>query len=114
MHETAIVASLFQVIDRQIGQHGIQKVSRVRLKVGDFAVVETMTLTACFEVFAEGTAVEGAELVIERVPILARCQECHLEFEVKNHDFRCRSCASSGVEMLSGKELYIDSLDVEA
>ncbi len=113
MHETAIVSSLFEVIDRQVARHGIRKVSRVRLKVGDFALVEPMTLRACFEVFAEGTVVEGAELVIQGVPIMARCHMCGLEFEVKNYDFRCLSCASSRVDMLSGKELHIDSLDVE-
>ncbi|BCR03159.1 putative hydrogenase nickel incorporation protein HypA [Desulfuromonas versatilis] len=114
MHETAIVSSLFEVIQRQIAEHDIPRVIRVNLKIGDFAVVEPMTLRACFEVFAEGTVVEGAELVIQRVPIVGRCRRCGHQFEVKNHDFRCLGCANSSVEMLSGKELYIDSLDVEA
>ncbi len=113
MHETAIVSGLFEIINRQVSEHRIRKVSRVRLKVGDFAAVEPMTLTGCFEVFAEGTVVEGAELVIQRVPITGGCRACGLEFEVKNYDFRCPDCANSTVDMLSGKELYIDSLDVE-
>lgn len=113
MHETAIVGSLFEVINRQVAQHGVRKVNRVRLKVGDFAVVEPMTLTACFEVFSAGTVVEGAELLIEKVPIIARCRVCRLEFAVENYDFRCPGCHSGGADMLRGKELYIDSLDVE-
>ncbi len=114
MHETAIVGSLFEVIDRQISKHRLSKVSRVHLVVGDFAGVELMTLTACFEVFAEGTAVEGAELSIKKVPIVARCRSCYREFEVNNYDFSCPEGHQDGTDMLSGKELYIDSLDVES
>jgi len=113
VHETAIVGSLFEIINRQVIKHHLQKVSLVRLKVGKLTAVEPMTLTACFEVFAEGTVVEGAELCIELVPIVGRCNECCLEFEIRNYDFYCPSCTSSTIEMISGKELYIDSLDAE-
>ncbi len=113
MHEMAIVSGLFEIIDRQVVKHNLQKVSLVRLKVGDLTAIEPMTLTACFEVFAEGTVVEGAELSIERIPITGRCSECDLEFEIKNYDFRCPNCTGAKIEMLSGKELYIDSLDAE-
>jgi hydrogenase nickel incorporation protein HypA/HybF len=111
MHEIAIVTSLIEIIERQVQEHNIQSISRVHLKVGELAAVEAMTLTACFEVLAEGGAAQGAELTVEILPVTARCLPCESVFRVVRYDFRCPACGGDQVELVSGKELYIDSLE---
>jgi hydrogenase nickel incorporation protein HypA/HybF len=111
MHEIAIVSSLFEIINRQVAEHRIEAISRVHLKVGELAALEPMTLTACFEVLAEGTAAQGAELVIETLPVLARCTPCGSTFRVVKYNFQCPDCRGDTVELVGGKELYIDSLE---
>lgn len=111
MHEIAIISSLFEIIHCQVAQHCIDSISRVHLKIGEMAAVEPMTLTACFEVLAEGTAAQGAELVIETLPVMARCNNCANLFRVVRYQFQCPDCRGDQVELVSGKELYIDSLE---
>ena len=111
MHEIAIVSGLFEIINGQVAHHGIDSISRVHLKIGEMAAVEPMTLTACFEVLAEGTAAQGAELVIETLPVMARCNNCANLFRVVRYRFQCPDCRGDQVELVSGKELYIDSLE---
>ncbi|TYO98568.1 hydrogenase-3 nickel incorporation protein HypA [Geothermobacter ehrlichii] len=113
MHETAIVGSLFEIIRAKVAEHKIQKVVRVKLKVGELTAVEPMTLTACFEVFAEGTVVEGAELLIEQVPLTGQCGDCSREFRIREFRFRCPECESTSVEIVGGKELYIEDMEVQ-
>lgn len=111
MHEIAIVSTLFEIINRQVEERRIETISRVCLKVGELATVEPMTLTACFEVLAEGTAAQGAELVIETVPLMGLCEACGASFRVVRYNFACPFCSSDTVAVVSGQELYIESLE---
>jgi len=111
MHEIAIVSSLFEIINHHVQVRQIETISRVCLKVGELAAVEPMTLTACFEVLAEGTAAQGAELVIETVPLMGLCDSCGASFRVVRYSFICPCCRGGSVAVVSGKELYIESLE---
>lgn len=114
MHEMAIVSSIFSIIEDQIKENGINRVSQVNLVVGDLTGVEDMTMKACFELFAQSTPVEGAVLKIEHVPIKARCRKCGNEFSVQKMMYRCTACGNERIGIISGKELYIESLQGEA
>ncbi|MEG2005208.1 MAG: hydrogenase maturation nickel metallochaperone HypA, partial [Bilophila sp.] len=63
MHEATMVASLMRIIEEEATRYAVERITRVRLAVGLFTAVEPQTLRACFELFAEGTVAEGAELV---------------------------------------------------
>jgi Zn finger protein HypA/HybF (possibly regulating hydrogenase expression) len=109
----AMVSSIFEVLKDKIQEHGVNRVVQVKLIVGDMTGVEDMTMKACFEIFAEATPVEGACLVIEHVPIKAKCNICANEFEVNRHSFQCAYCGNTSANIISGKELYIDSIEAE-
>jgi hydrogenase nickel incorporation protein HypA/HybF len=111
MHEITVVASLFEIIERQVAEKRITSISRVYLKMGELAALEPMTLTACFEVLAEGTVAQGAELVVEVLPVTARCPECDTLFRVIRYQFQCPCCRGDTALLVSGKELYIESLE---
>jgi len=113
MHEMAIVDNLFKIINVKIKEHQIQKILKVKLKVGEMTAVEDITLTKCFEVYAQDTVVEGAELIIERVPLQGKCLDCTNVFRVYNYKFQCPKCESRSVEIIAGRELYIENLEVE-
>lgn len=110
MHEMAMVSSIFSIIDDQIKEHGLSRVSEVNLVVGDLTGVEDMTMKACFELFAQYTPVEGAVLKIAHVPIKARCRKCGNEFSVQKMSYRCTTCGNESISIISGKELYIESI----
>lgn len=113
MHEMSIAQSLLNIILQESETHQVRRVVSVALKVGELSSVETESLRFCFELIAEGTIVEGAELRIERVPVTCRCEECDAEFSVEHLLFICPSCGSRRVEVLSGRELNIQSLEAE-
>ena len=113
MHELAMVESIYDVIMDKIREYGVKRVTRVRLVVGELTGVEDTTMKACFEVVTEATPVEGAELVIDRVPIAVKCRVCGNEYETKIPFAACAACGNRSLKIISGKELYIDSLEVE-
>lgn len=113
MHELAMVESIYNVIEEKIKEHGVKKVKQVKLVVGELTGVEDYTMKACFEMYIEATPVEGAELVIKRVPIKVQCRVCGNEYETKIPFSECAVCGNRNFKIISGKELYIDSLEVE-
>lgn len=113
MHETAIVAGLMGIIEKTAAQHGARRVKSVRLKVGRLQAVEPQQLCSCFEMFAEGTIADGAQLIIDAVEVRGRCRSCGTEFDIPRYRFECPGCEGSDIEVIQGKELYVESLEVD-
>ncbi|MBV8049445.1 MAG: hydrogenase maturation nickel metallochaperone HypA [Paludibacterium sp.] len=111
MHETAIVSGLMRILDTQARAHDVKRIARVTLKVGRLRAVEPAQLRLCFELFAEDTVAAGAQLVIDPVPVRARCTHCQAEFEVPRYRFDCPRCGAGEVTVISGQELYIESFE---
>jgi len=113
MHEMSIAQSVLDIILQESRNHEVNRVLSVALKVGKLSAVETESLRFCFGLVSQGTVVEGARLDIERVQVTCRCRDCGAEFEVEELVFSCPLCGRPGVEMLSGRELSVDSFEAE-
>ena len=66
-----------------------------------------------FGLVAEGTELEGAELVMEVVPAGGRCRACGFDGPLPEFPLRCRACGAFDVEVLRGEELLVDALEIE-
>ena len=113
MHEMSIAQGLLDIIIQESEQHQVSRVVSISLKVGELSAVEPESLKFCFELITEGTLAEGAKLEIERVPIGCHCRDCGHHFTVKNLLFSCPKCQSHAAEMLSGRELSLESFEAE-
>ena len=113
MHEMGIAMQIAEIAVASIPaemQHS--KVERVNLKVGMLSAVVTDSLRFCFEVVTRDTPLEGAELSVEEIPVTARCKDCRHEWTIDNPVFACSRCDSGAVELLSGRELDIESIEI--
>jgi hydrogenase nickel incorporation protein HypA/HybF len=89
-----------------------RQVARVELKVGHLRQVVPSALAFAFELVAQGTPVEGAELVLEEVPAAGRCRRCGLESELPGFPLACAACGGLDLELLRGEELLVDALEL--
>ncbi|WP_410534909.1 hydrogenase maturation nickel metallochaperone HypA [Streptomyces sp. KL2] len=83
MHELSIAAAVVESAQDTARRPGASSVEAVRLRMGELSGVVADALRFSFEVVTEGTALAGAELVVEDVPARARCTACALEFGVE-------------------------------
>ncbi len=110
MHEMAIAESVVRIA----GQHANgRRVTKVYLKVGHLRQVVPSALTFGFELVAQGTPIEGAELALEQIPALGRCRACGVESRLPGFPLQCRECGSFDVDIVKGEELYVESLEME-
>ena len=113
MHEMSIAQSVLDIILQESLSNKVNRVLSVAIKVGELSAVETESLRFCFELVSKGSLAEGARLDIERVQVTCHCKDCGSDFAVRELIFSCPSCGGSRVEMLSGRELSIDSFEAE-
>lgn len=113
MHEMGIALEIIDIVVASIPAHLKDvRVERVNLEVGKLSAIVPESLRFCFEVATMDTPVEGATLVIEEVPVQARCNDCQTEWTIQGPAFSCESCGSSKIELLSGRELDIKSIEI--
>lgn len=113
MHEMSLMQGIFQIIEQTLTEHQVSRVTKVRLQVGTLTNAVPDSLQMCFSSFAKGTKVEGAELVIEQVALRITCTACGQTVEINDPIFLCPGCGSPRVTILSGRELKVESLEVE-
>lgn len=110
MHEVAIAQGLLQIVKEQVALYGAQKVTKVKVKVGALSGVLPEALELAFTALSRGEVTEGATLEVEVVPVRVKCESCGVLEEVPF--LVCPNCGGL-VEMLSGRELQIESLEIE-
>jgi hydrogenase nickel incorporation protein HypA/HybF len=113
LHELAIAESLLEIIADESKKHGLERVKKIRLQIGKFAAVVPESLTFCFELVSRDTIASGALIEIESVGIVARCEMCDFSFEVQDQVFLCPRCGEPALELLSGRELSVMSIEGE-
>ena len=109
MHELSIAEAIVAIAEEHAQS---RRVAKVEVKVGHLRQVVPSALTFAFELVAEGTVIEGAELEIEDVPARIVCRSCARESCVTEFPFVCGSCGSADVDVESGDELFVDALEL--
>ncbi|HEX3031246.1 MAG TPA: hydrogenase maturation nickel metallochaperone HypA [Bacillota bacterium] len=113
MHEMSLMEGIFNIIGEAIEGRQVSRVTKVSLKVGVLTNAVPEALQMCFQFYARGTPVEGGEMVIEEVPLVIKCGECGAEQKLDEPVFLCPNCESARVDTISGRELLVESLEVE-
>ncbi len=113
MHELSICEGILEVAAAALGGEPppLPRVTGITVRIGRLSSVVPDTLQYYFAILTPGTALDGAALIIEEVPIRGRCADCAAWFEIETLSFTCPGCGSGFVELLSGRELEVVSLD---
>lgn len=113
MHELAITENALRIALTEAERHGAQRIAVIRLKVGSMTHVNPESVAFYLELLAKGTPAEGVRLETDYVPLRARCRSCAEEFDVVESRFGCPRCGETRTEVISGRELYVDSIEIE-
>jgi hydrogenase nickel incorporation protein HypA/HybF len=108
-----LMGGVFDVIDSTLSQHTVEKVTQVKLKIGRLTNAEPDALNFAFEAYSKGTLCEGAELLVEIIPVRGQCQDCGEEFSLEELLFRCPKCKKQEIKVIQGDEMLLESLEVE-
>jgi len=113
LHELGITQSIVEIAERAAKEQQAKIIHSVTVEVGSLSGVVPEAMEFCFEACTSGTMLEGAQLLIERIPAHARCLNCSYQFPLEELLACCPECDSAASELLSGEELRIKEMEVD-
>jgi hydrogenase nickel incorporation protein HypA/HybF len=114
MHELSMITSVVETVTESLTAYPGAKVLEVRLKVGALASVIPESLKFCYGIVTEGTPLEKSRLVVNVLPVVVHCTRCDQDAELDGiQSFRCPKCGEPCNDLRQGRELEIDSIEID-
>jgi hydrogenase nickel incorporation protein HypA/HybF len=114
MHELSIVESIVDAVTETAAKYPGATVKSVKLRVGVLAAVVKESLEFCWELATLGTPLSGAALVVNTVAIVLHCPACGRDSEIDGvQSLRCPNCGELTADLRHGRELEIESIEIE-
>ena len=113
MHELAITEGLVKIALDTAQHHNAKKVSEMHIAMGELSTYVPECVQEYFAMLAEDTPAEECRLVFRTVEARCRCTACGKEFRPAHLSFACPDCGSYKTDILEGKELFVENLEIE-
>ncbi len=113
MHEMSIAQSLVALLQEEMEKAGARTLRSVRLEIGQMSAIVPDALSFGFQVVTADTDLEGAELIMDVVPLRGSCRECGGSFDIEDYAFECPLCGGREIDTLSGQELAVKEITVD-
>lgn len=112
MHELSLAGSVLRLVEEAAVRERFSQVRTLRLEAGRLAGVEVQALRFALQAVAQGTCLEGAEVVIDEPPGRGACADCGAVFAVLERVQPCPHCGGARVHCEGGDALRVVELVV--
>lgn len=113
MHELAVTQHMLDIALEQARAVQAKKVSKINLVIGEMSSIVDDCVQFYFDFLSQDTIASGAILAFQRVSTQLRCRNCATIFTPGDLNWACPGCHQWDVEIIAGREFYIDSIEVE-
>jgi hydrogenase nickel incorporation protein HypA/HybF len=113
MHEYSITQSLLTLALEKAHEAKASKINKINVVLGELSGIVDECVQFYFDFLSRDTIASGASLSFERTPTKLRCRTCKAVFLPRNHDWSCPDCHEAGIEIVSGRECYMESIEVD-
>lgn len=110
MHEFSLTQNL---LDIALKNANSRRIVNVHLWIGPFSDEREESIEFYWRDLAKGTLGEGARLHFKRVKAEMKCLACGGTFNLEDGQSLCVYCKSDRLQLLSGDEVRLESIDVE-
>jgi len=113
MHELGITESIVNIALDKAREAQANKITKIYLVVGELSGFVPDCIEFYFDFLSKDSIAEGAMLNFELAQAQLRCRDCSTVFCPQDTLWNCPKCQSQSLEITGGRELYIESMEVE-
>jgi len=113
MHEFSIAESIIQKALVEAEKYHAKRICTLGIRLGKASHIEPESLEFCLRTVAKGTIAENTQVEITLLELTARCRKCGHRFTFQGDESVCPSCKSENLEILTGNEVFLESLEVD-
>lgn len=114
MHELAITENILNIAVDHAQQADAARVTDLYLVIGQLSSIVDDSVQFYWDIISKGTLCAGAQLHFERIPATLRCRDCQQTYILARELTACPHCDSVRVEVLTGEEFRLDSIEIES
>ncbi|HUN80305.1 MAG TPA: hydrogenase maturation nickel metallochaperone HypA [Phycisphaerae bacterium] len=111
MHEASLVQSLLKQVGDLARDHRASRVTRVRVRIGELAGVESELFRFAFDALSPQTICDGAGLEILPEPVQWNCEYCGIPIRA-GEPLQCRMCGWPA-RLMQGSDLVLEQVELE-
>jgi hydrogenase nickel incorporation protein HypA/HybF len=108
MHELALAQAIADTVSQRADG---QRITRVEVRIGHFRQVVPDSLMFSWQLLVDGTDLSDCALAVDHVPAVVGCRRCGDATTLDLPILVCGACGSSDVDLVSGEEFLIASID---
>ena len=117
MHELGIAHDLFRIIELKARENQLEKVSKINIVIGVASGVEKEFLEhSLVDHVLPGTVAASAEIEIKMEPLSIVCRDCSKQVMLDKKEMvlgimPCPECGGHAMDIISGKSIYVESIE---
>lgn len=113
MHELPVTQNLLELTLAKAREAGAGRVTEIHLIIGDLSSFIDDSIRFYWDLLAEGTLAEGAELHFKRVPIKMLCHDCNQRYRPEPGQLLCPQCNGAQLTLLAGDEFQLEYIVID-
>ena len=113
MHEGFITQLILSKALEKAKEANAKRIIQIDIVFGDTWGVVDQFVESYFSFLSKDTIAAGASLSFQRTPTTLRCRNCDHIYSPKSLDWTCPNCHKKKIEIVSGRECHIESMEVE-
>lgn len=113
MHELAVTQGILKICLDESKDKGFNKINEIRINVGELTGLIPSCIEYYFNIISKDTVAEGAKIIVHKIPIEIKCKKCGFNGVIDKGQYTCSNCQSNNIEIVNGREFYVDSLEVD-
>ena len=113
MHELGITENIITIALDKASEAQASKITQINLVMGELSGFVQDCIQFYFDSLSKDTIAQTAVLHFELVSAQLRCRNCSTIFQPQDTVWSCPECQRQSVEISKGRELYIESIEVE-
>ena len=113
MHEFSITQNILSIALEKANAVNASRVSKINLVIGELSGIVDDCVQFYFNFLSKDTIAAEAILSFRQSPTQLRCRNCATTFTPCDGHWVCPNCCEQKTEIISGRELYIESIEVD-
>lgn len=113
MHELAVTQGIIKICNDEANKHKFKRILNINIKVGELSGLIPECISFYFNEISKNTVADGANLKVKKIPLRYKCMDCGYEGEIQVGEYTCKECGGLQIKFINGRELYIDTMEVE-
>ncbi|MHC1784907.1 MAG: hydrogenase maturation nickel metallochaperone HypA [Anaerolineaceae bacterium] len=113
MHELSITENILQIALKHAEQAHAARVTDINLVIGSLSSVIDDSVQFYWDFLSENTICHKAGLHFDRRPAVLKCRSCANEYKIEGSLEACPACQGENIQIISGEEFFLDSIEIE-